>query len=205
MKVAVVNEISSCAKNSELIKALDGLGPEVFNVGMTCPDQTPQLTYIHTGLMTALLLNYGVVDLVIGGCGTGQGFLNSAMQYPGVICGLITEPLDAWLFSRINDGNCISLALNRGYGWAGDINLRFIFEKLFCGVNGLGYPKSRCESQRESRVSLSRISALTHNAMEEILPRLPQVMLAPLVGTKAFMDIIGIQECDRLKSLVLSI
>jgi len=35
---------------------------------------SPTLTYIHTGLMAAMLLHLRAVDLVIGGCGTGQGF-----------------------------------------------------------------------------------------------------------------------------------
>lgn len=43
-------------------------------------------------------------------------------------CGLIQSPLDAWLFGQINGGNCISLALNFGYGWATDINLWFVFD-----------------------------------------------------------------------------
>jgi ribose 5-phosphate isomerase RpiB len=44
--------------------------------------------------MTAILLNLKRVDFVVGGCGTGQGYLNSAMQYPGVFCGHILNDLD---------------------------------------------------------------------------------------------------------------
>lgn len=54
----------------------------------------PELSYRHTGLMTAILLNLKRVDFVVGGCGTGQGYLNSAMQYPGVFCGHILNDLD---------------------------------------------------------------------------------------------------------------
>jgi len=82
------------------------------------------------------------------------------MQYPGVVCGLITDPLDAWLFSQINAGNCVSLALNKGYGWAGEINLRFVFEKLFQDKTGSGYPEQAKESQENSRRELARISGL---------------------------------------------
>ncbi len=74
--------------------------------------------------MSALLLNLKAVDFVVGGCGTGLGYLNAVMQYPGVFCGHLLTPLDAFLFARINAGNCVSLALNQGYGWAGDVNLR---------------------------------------------------------------------------------
>lgn len=206
MRVAVVNEVSASARNADILRALDGLGIEALNAGMRSPDQQPGLTYIHTGLMAALLLNTGAADLVIGGCGTGQGFLNSAMQYPGVFCGLIAEPLDAWLFSRINNGNCVSLALNKGYGWAGDINLRHIFEKLFAGDRGLGYPENRSDSQRESRAALARISAATHRPMTEILSRLSPDMTAPLAGTASFMDAVRACGADgELKSLLLSL
>ncbi|MBR6935290.1 MAG: RpiB/LacA/LacB family sugar-phosphate isomerase, partial [Clostridia bacterium] len=155
MRIAVINEVSSREKNDKVLEALKGLPDvEVFNVGMSSHGDEPELTYIHTGLMAAISLNSGAADMVVGGCGTGQGFLISAMQYPGVFCGLITEPLDAWLFSQINAGNCISLALNKGFGWAADINLKYIFEKLFADPMGQGYPLHRAVSQGESREKL---------------------------------------------------
>ena len=51
-------------------------------------------------------------------------------SFRGVVCGLIVEPLDGWLFSQINGGNCVSLPLNKGYGWAANVNLEYTFEKL---------------------------------------------------------------------------
>ena len=118
----------------------------------------------HTGLMSALLLYLKRVDFVVGGCGTGQGYLNAVMQYPGVFCGHILNALDAWLFTQINGGNCISLALNQGYGWAADINLRFIFDRIFSAESGSGYPAHRREPQQEARLELERISSLTHRS-----------------------------------------
>ena len=120
MKIAVISEVSAVAKNPDIVAALEGRGHEIFNVGMKTADEKPELTYIQTGLLAGLLLGTNRVDLVVGGCGTGQGFLNSSLQYPGVMCGLIANDLDAWLFGQINGGNCISLALLVGYGWAGD-------------------------------------------------------------------------------------
>jgi ribose 5-phosphate isomerase RpiB len=128
MRIAVINETSAADRNADILAALQGRGHEVINAGMRKNFEPPELQYIQTGLMTALLLNTGRVDLVVGGCGTGQGFMMSASQYPGVLCGHILTPLDAWLFAQINNGNCISLALNQGYGWAGDVNLRHIFD-----------------------------------------------------------------------------
>lgn len=74
MKIAVINETSAADRNADILAALDGLGHEVFNVGMRHNGEKPELTYIHTGFLGALLLNTGRVDFVVGGCGTGQGF-----------------------------------------------------------------------------------------------------------------------------------
>lgn len=173
MKIAVINEISASDKNADILKALEGRGHEIYNLGNTNSSKVPGLLYIHTGLMSALLLHLKAVDFVIGGCGTGQGYLNAVMQYPGVVCGHLLTPLDAFLFARINAGNCVSLALNQGYGWAGDVNLGLIFDALFTPETGSGYPPHRAEPQRESRELLSQVSEAAHRPMEEILQSLP--------------------------------
>src|SRR5512136_641442 len=174
MRIAVINETSAADKNVEILKALEGRGHEVFNLGNTKNGETPSLLYIHTGLMSALLLNLKAVDFVVGGCGTGLGYLNSVMQYPGVFCGHLLTPLDAFLFARINAGNCVSLALNQGYGWAGDVNLGMIFDALFTPELGSGYPAARAEPQRQGRHLLEQVSQATHRPMPEILTALPK-------------------------------
>lgn len=190
MKIAVINEVSASQRNADIMAALHKFDHEIYNLGMTGSDQKPELTYIHTGLMAGILLNMKIVDFVIGGCGTGQGFLNSAMQYPGVFCGLIADPLDAWLFSQINGGNCISLPLNKGYGWAADINLKFIFEKLFDEEMGAGYPEQRKESQKRSRDKLKNISQCTHKSMDEILESTDEEVLTQIVQSEDFIKAI---------------
>ncbi len=188
MRIAVINEISAAGKNADILAALDGLGHEIINAGMRKSGEGPELSYINTGFMAAVLLNASAVDYVIGGCGTGQGFLLSVMQYPGVTCGHILNPLDAWLFTQINGGNCISLALNQGYGWAGDINLRFIFEKLFSAQSGLGYPEHRREAQRLSRLVLHDVNVTTHQGMPAIIERLPAEVVQPVMAYPGFLE-----------------
>ncbi len=190
MRIAVINEVSASHRNPDIISALELTGHEVLNLGMKDPEEKPELTYIHTGLMAAVLLNTKAVDLVVGGCGTGQGFLNAAMQYPGVFCGLINDPLDAWLFAQINGGNCISLALNKGYGWASDTNLKFIFERFFSCEIGAGYPEHRKESQKQSREALKKLSILSHKSMEEILENMDPHIIAPLSLCEGFMELL---------------
>jgi ribose 5-phosphate isomerase RpiB len=190
MRIAVINEISAADKNADIIKALAGRGHEVLNLGNTSSSDSPGLLYIHTGLMSALLLNLNAVDFVVGGCGTGLGYLNAVMQYPGVFCGHLLNPLDAFLFARINAGNCVSLALNQGYGWAGDVNLRLIFDNLFTPEAGSGYPPHRAEPQRQAREMLEQVSHVTHRSMAEILRSLPENVVRPALAFRSFRPVL---------------
>lgn len=193
MKIAVINEVSAADKNKDIMAALEGRGHTIINAGMTKTGGEPELTYIHTGLLAAILLNLKRVDLVVGGCGTGQGFLNSAMQYPHVFCGLIQTPIDAWLFGQINGGNCISLALNFGYGWAGDINLQFIFDRFFSLKEfGHGYPPHREESQQKSIRILKNISMTTHRSLAEIICRLDESVIRPVLTYPGVLELIKV-------------
>ncbi len=190
MKIAVINEISAADKNADILQALDGRGYEILNLGNTKSSDSQGLLYIHTALMSALLLHLKAVDYVIGGCGTGLGFFNAVMQYPGVFCGLLHTPLDAFLFARINAGNCVSLALNQGYGWAGEVNLRLIFDTLFTPDMGSGYPPQRAEPQRQARELLKQISSATHRSMTEILRSLPDEVTRPALSYPKFLPVL---------------
>jgi ribose 5-phosphate isomerase RpiB len=200
MKIAVINETSAADKNADILAALEGRGHEIVNAGMRKRGDTPELSYIHTGFLSALLLNLNRVDFVVGGCGTGQGYLNAAMQFPGVFCGHILNSLDAWLFTQINGGNCISLALNQGYGWAGDVNLRFIFDRIFSVERGGGYPPHRAEPQQESRKKLEQISQLAHRPLAEIIETLPEDIVQPVLTYPGVMELI---DLDTLADPVL--
>lgn len=204
MKIAVINETSAADRNKDILVALEGREHEVINAGMTQNGSKPELQYIHTGLMAAILLNLKRVDLVVGGCGTGQGFLNSVMQYPGIFTGHLLNALDAWLFAQINDGNCISLALNQGYGWAGDVNLRLLFDVYFSVERGAGFPAHRREPQAASRAMLTTVSACTHRSMAEILSELPDEVVRPALTYPGFAGLLDVDAIDDagLKSVL---
>ncbi|PKM38922.1 MAG: ribose-5-phosphate isomerase [Firmicutes bacterium HGW-Firmicutes-9] len=204
MRIAVLNEVSARSKNADILAALaEHAEHELINAGMSAEGDEPELTYIQTGLMAAILLGTKACDLVVGGCGTGQGFLNSAMQYPGVFCGLIVDPLDAWLFSQINAGNCISLPLNKGYGWAGDLNLKLIFREYFRDAAGGGYPAHRSDSQAQSRERLADISNKTHLDLYRIVLSLDDEILRPLKECYAFLDLLHRAEDASLAKTIL--
>lgn len=204
MRVAVINETSAAAKNADILKALEGRGLDVLNLGNTGVEGEAPLQYIHTGLMSALLLHLGAVDFVVGGCGTGLGYLNSVLQYPVVACGHILSPLDAWLFARINAGNCVSLALNQGYGWAGDVNLKMIFDALFTPETGSGFPTQRAEPQRNSREILKQISNITHHSFVDIIKTLPVEVTKPALDYPAFKPVVmtAAQKEPELLSII---
>jgi len=196
VKIAVINETSAADRNADILAALQGRDHQIVNAGMIKSYQQPELQYIQTGLMSALLLNLKRVDLVVGGCGTGLGYMNSVMQYPGVFCGHLLNDLDAWLFAQINAGNCISLALNQGYGWAADVNLRFIFDRYFSVRAGAGYPAHRAEPQAKSRQTLEQISTAAHRPMAEILDKLPDEVLQPALNYPGFREILDLDSIE---------
>jgi ribose 5-phosphate isomerase RpiB len=169
MKIAIVTEFSTSAKNQDVAKALAGREHEVVNYGMLNPDDKPSLNYLHTGFLTGVLLNTGAADIVVGGCGTGVGYATCAMMFPNVYCTIVEEPLDAWLYIRINAGNCISLPLNKGYGWASDVKLRQIMDEFLGEGMGAGYPPERSDIQAELREKLKGISRTTHRSMIDIV------------------------------------
>lgn len=199
MRIAVINETSAADKNEDIMPALEGRGYEIINAGMKKSGEKPELSYIHTGLMTAILLNLGRVDFVVGGCGTGQGYLEAAMQFPGVFCGYVRNALDGWLFTQINGGNCISLALNQGYGWAADINLKFIFDRIFSVERGGGYPEYRKEPQKASRLLLEDVSKRTHLNFASIIESLPAEVIKPVVEYPGMKELINVSKIEDLE------
>ena len=190
MTIAIINETSAADRNPDIVGALQGGGHNLINCGMKKSGEDPQLAYIQTGFLGGLLLNLQRVDFVVGGCGTGQGFLNAVVQYPNVVCGHILTPLDAWLFTRINGGNCVSLMLNQGYGWGSEINLRLIFDHLFSSARGEGFPESRKASQRRSASLLARTSEAAHRRMSEIVRSLPDEVVVPALGFPGIRELV---------------
>ena len=87
MKIALINENSQAAKNAlicdTLKKVVEPLGHEVHNYGMYSAEDAEQLTYVQIGILAATLLNSGACDLVITGCGTGEGAMLACNSFPG--------------------------------------------------------------------------------------------------------------------------
>ena len=192
MRIALINENSQAAKNSiveaSLRKVVEPMGFEVRNYGMYTADDEAQLTYVQNGILAATLLNAGACDYVITGCGTGEGAMLALNSFPGVICGHVETPLDAYTFAQINDGNAISLPFALGFGWGGDLNLQYIFEKLFCEPSGGGYPKERAVPEQRNKKILDQVKLVTYKTMEEILPALDQDLVKGAFAGEHFKE-----------------
>ena len=178
MKIALINENSQAAKNELIYNTLksvvEPMGHEILNFGMYSADDANQLTYVQIGILTAVLINSGAVDFVITGCGTGEGAMLACNSFPKVLCGHVESPLDAYLFSQVNDGNAIALPFAENFGWGGELNLQYIFEKLFCAPGGGGYPKERVVPEQRNKRILDEVKKVTHRDMVSILQDLDQ-------------------------------
>ena len=190
MKIALIIENSQAAKNAIIHEALtdvaEPLGHQVFNYGMYSAEDSASLTYVMNGLLSGILLNSGAADFVVTGCGTGMGSMLAANAMPGVLCGLIIDPTDAFLFGQINDGNAISMPYAKGFGWAAELNLRDVYAKLFAGERGLGYPRERAEIMRKNRGILKDLKAASCRDMLNVLKQVDQDLLKATIAGERF-------------------
>lgn len=192
MKIALMMENSQAGKNAMVLNELNTvagpLGHDVFNVGMS-DENDHHLTYIHLGIMASILLNSKAADFVVAGCGTGQGAMMSLNAHPGVVCGYCLEPSDAFLFNQINNGNAIALAFAKGFGWAGELNVRYMFEKAFTGARGEGYPKERAEPQQRNAGILNEVkAAVAKDNFLDTLRSIDQELVKTAVGGARFQE-----------------
>ena len=194
MKIALINENSQAAKNemicATLKKVVEPMGHEVFNYGMCGAEDPNSLTYVQNGILAAVLLNSGAADYVITGCGTGEGAMLACNSFPKVLCGHIESPLDAYLFSQVNDGNCVALPFAENFGWGGELNLQYTFEKLFCAPGGGGYPPERVEPEQRNKKILDGVRAVTlKQDLVEVLKELDQDLVKGAVAGEKFEEL----------------
>ena len=192
MRIALINENSQGAKNAmiehALKKVVEPMGFVVDNYGMYTAEDEAQLTYVQVGILAAVLLNSGAADYVITGCGTGEGAMLACNSFPGVICGHVEDPLDAYTFAQINDGNAIAIPFAKGFGWGGDLNLEYIFEKLFCEESGQGYPRERAVPEQRNKRILDEVKKVTYQDICTILKNLDQDLVKGALAGEHFQE-----------------
>ena len=192
MRIALIMENSQAAKNDIVYKDLKGVadtkGHVVDNYGMYSAEDTQQLTYVQNGILAAILINSGAADFVVTGCGTGEGAMIALNSFPGVLCGHVVDPSDAYMFMQVNDGNAIALPFAKGFGWGAELNLQYVFEKLFEGEPGGGYPKERVVPEQRNKKILDGVRAVAFKGLVDILKELDQDLVKGAVAGPKFKE-----------------
>ncbi len=209
MRIALINENSQAGKNQIIYNELKGvaepLGHEVLNIGMFNADDA-SLTYVQNGILAAILLNTKTADFIVTGCGTGEGAMLAMNSFPGVLCGYVTEPCDAYLFRQVNDGNAIAMPFAKGFGWGAELNLRYTFEKLLSTKGGEGYPKERVIPEQRNKKILDGVKAVSYRPLVDILKDLDRELLLGAINRPAFLDLLKkYGEDNDVKAYVLSL
>ena len=193
MRIALINENSQAPKNeliyATLKKVVEPMGHVVDNYGMYSGNDKEWLTYVQNGILAAVVLNSGAADYVITGCGTGEGAMLALNSFPGVICGHVEDPSDAFMFSQINDGNAISLPFAKGFGWGGECNLEYIFEKLFGYGTGNGYPAEKQAVERQNKQILDKVRAHTLKNLVTCLEGIDQDLVKGALAGRKFKEL----------------
>lgn len=210
MRIALMNENSQGAKNpmieKSLRKVVEPMGFTVDNYGMYTAEDEAQLTYVQVGILAAVLLNSGAADYVITGCGTGEGAMLACNSFPGVICGHVEDVLDAYTFAQINDGNAISLPFAKGFGWGGDLNLEYIFEKLFCEESGQGYPRERAVPEQRNKKILDEVKKVTYREFTDILMEMDRELVKGALAGEHFQELFFANcKCEKIAACVREI
>ena len=153
-------------------------------------EENEQYSYVEIAMTISLLIESGAVDFVVTGCSSGQGMTLACNSLPGLLCGYIEIPQDAFLFGRINGGNVASLPLGLNFGWQGELNLQYTLDKLFDGEFGIGYPEHEAERKRVEASALKNLNRLTKRSWEELVEQLPTDTFTKLLQRKIVMNAI---------------
>lgn len=110
-------------------------------------------------------------------------------SFPGVICGHVEDPVDAYTFAHVNDGNAVAMPFAKGFGWGGELNLEYCFEKLFGFGHGQGYPKERVVPEQRNKKILDGVRAATFKPLIECLKSIDQELLRGAVAGEKFNEL----------------
>lgn len=191
MKTGVIQASSQRDKNELLYRltadAAAAGGGETVNPGCF-PEERETYSYVDIALEISLLLSAGAVDFIVTGCSSGQGMMLACNSLPGVLCGYVQNPQDAFLFGRINGGNAVSLPLGLNYGWAGELNLQYTLEKLFSGSFRTGYPPGDAARKRRDAERVKALGRLAKRPALEVWRSLDEETVRRALSRRAVVE-----------------
>ena len=201
MRIGVIQASSQAGKNTLLYETVKKYASDADVINFGCfPDEEEKYTYIEISILIGILLGSGAVDLVVTGCSSGQGMMLACNNMPGVLCGYIPTPQDAYLFAQINDGNCVSVPLGEEYTWQGKENLVRTIEKLFSEPFGQGYPKSEAERKLKDTKLLKDIRKNSQVSLSILLDMLDPDMIGKILKKKDVIDYVLENGKDKVLS-----
>ena len=204
MKIAVIQASSQSGKNELIVRMVEKYAADAEVINFGCfGNEEQKYSYIEISILVGLLLSSKAVDLVVTGCSSGQGMMLACNNMPGVLCGYIPTPMDAYLFAQINDGNAVSLPLGEEYTWAGEENLDKTIAKFFSEPFGQGYPKSEAERKLADTRLLKSIRSSSQIKMTELLKTLEKPLLYKVLSKKDVVEYVLENGRDEELSLLI--
>ena len=95
---------------------------------------------------------------------------------------------DAAQLTHVNDGNAVALPFAKGFGWGGELNLEYIFEKLFGFGHGQGYPKERVVPEQRNKRILDGVRAVAFRDLSDILKDLDRDLVKGAFAGEHFAE-----------------
>ena len=84
--------------------------------------------------------------------------------------------------------NAVALPFAKGFGWGGELNLEYTFEKLFGFGHGQGYPKERVEPEQRNKKILDGVRAIAFRDLNDILKDLPRDLVKGALSGEHFAE-----------------
>ena len=204
MNIAVIQASSQSGKNELILRTVKKYAADAEVINFGCfGNEEQKYSYIEISILIGILLSCKAVDLVVTGCSSGQGMMLACNNMPGVLCGYIPTPMDAYLFAQINDGNAVSLPLGEEYTWAGEENLDKTIARLFSEPFGQGYPKSEAERKLADSRLLKNIRNSSQVKMTELLKTLEKPLLDKVLSKKDVVEYVLENGRDEELSLLI--
>ncbi len=199
MKIGIIQASSQANKNGMIFQAVQkyAADSEVINFGCY-PEDSSRYSYVEIALLVGMLLAGNAVDFVVTGCSSGQGMMLACNSFPGVLCGYIPTPMDAWLFAQINNGNAVSLPLGEKYTWAGSDNMEQTIRRLFSEPFGQGYPKEDALRKLRDTVLLKELRAKSQITCIAFLDSLSHELQKRIISKRDVMEYILANGTDDL-------
>lgn len=185
MKIALILAQEQAEKNALIFTALQQAAAAR---GHTAENFGSCYTIPQAAFLSAVLLAGGGADFIVTACETSIFSTMAFNAMPGVRCGPVATPLDAYMFTQINTGNAISLALHTMPAGNLPDSLSFLFEKLLEGDWGAAEPAENPAFVQKNRAALIAVKQNVHVSLSRMLDALDPAVLQQLFGDQTLLS-----------------